>query len=350
MTFLGDFHFIRPAWLLLAPVVVWVWWLVRRSQDPLRGWRAVIEPELLDALIVGRIANPSGDNANSSGRKGIPSYLFRGGGGLLVAWLLAVIAVAGPTWRPEPSPFADDPVPVMLVLRAGETMNLSDLAPSRLERARLKVADFAAQRKGLPLGLVAYAGSAHLVLPPTRDTSVVAAMAAEISPAIMPKPGDDLVGALILAARTLGESGGSIVVVADMVPSGSESALREFHSTNRLPVHFLAVACADTPELDAVTSAASTLGTDVTLITPDSSDIGSLVRRTAKVPVAVAAAGKGTRWAEAGWWLVPVLALLCLGTFRRERNAKAHDDRLTVGRIANPTIQGRIGNPPHDQT
>ena len=29
MTFLGDFHFIRPVWLLLVPVVVWIWWLVR---------------------------------------------------------------------------------------------------------------------------------------------------------------------------------------------------------------------------------------------------------------------------------------------------------------------------------
>ena len=63
--------------------------------------------------------------------------------------------------------------------------------------ARLKIADFAAERTGQPLGLVAYAGSAHLVLPPTRDTSVVATMAAEISPAIMPKRGDDLAGALV---------------------------------------------------------------------------------------------------------------------------------------------------------
>ena len=42
MSFPGDFHFIRPAWLLLAPLVVWLWLRVRKSQDPLRGWRAVI--------------------------------------------------------------------------------------------------------------------------------------------------------------------------------------------------------------------------------------------------------------------------------------------------------------------
>ena len=289
MNNLGDFHFIRPAWLLLAPLVTWVWWRVRTAQDPLRGWRKVMDPKLLDALTVGRIAGPAGDNVSLSGWRRMRSGSWRGGG-LLAAWWLAMLSLAGPTWRPEPSPFADDPIPVMLVLKAGETMELADLAPSRMERARLKVADFAAQRTGQPLGLVAYAGSAHLVLPPTRDTSVVATMAAEISPAIMPKPGDDLVGALVLASRTLGDAGGSVVVLADTVPGDVESSLREFRREVRLPCCFLAVAHANTPELDALNNAAAALEASVTLITPDASDIAQLVRRTAKSPVSVASA------------------------------------------------------------
>lgn len=308
MNYLESFHFIRPAWLLLAPIVVFVWWLVRRSQDPLRGWRVVMDRELLDALTV----------AKERRRR------WRGVG-LLVAWLLAVVAVAGPTWRPEPSPFADDPVPVMLVLRAGETMNQSDLLPNRMERARLKIADFAEQRKGQPLGLVTYAGSSHLVLPPTRDTSVVATMAAEISPAIMPKPGDDLVGALELAIRTLGEDGGSIVVVADTVAEGADSELARFRSENTLPIFLLAVARAGTPEWNAIQQAASTLRADATLMTPDSEDIRSLARRSAKAPVAVGAVDEGTRWAEAGWWLVPLLAFWSLIGFRRVRNPAAKE-------------------------
>lgn len=118
MSFLGDFHFIRPAWLLLVPVAAWLWWRLRQFQDPLRGWRAVMDEKLLEAMRVGEDAR--------SGWRGV---------GLMAAWLIGVIAVAGPTWKPEPSPFADDPVPVMLVLKAGETMELSDLTPSRMERA-----------------------------------------------------------------------------------------------------------------------------------------------------------------------------------------------------------------------
>lgn len=297
---LADFHFIRPVWLALAPIAVCVWWLARRSQDPLRGWRATIQPELLGALIVGQ-------DGRSRWR----------GAGLLAAWLLAVVAIAGPAWRPEPSPFADDPVPVMLVLRAGESMDLSDLMPSRMERAALKIADFAQQRQSLPLGLVAYSGSSHLVLPPTRDTSVVATMAAEIRPAVMPKAGDDLPGALEMAARTLRAGGGSIVVVADTVADGADQALAEFRAASGLPVHFLAIARADTPEWEAIRRAAGTLRAEVTRMTPDPQDVQSLVRRVAETPVAIGDAAAGTRWAEAGWWLVPAIAVLTLTAFRR---------------------------------
>lgn len=307
MSFLGDFHFIRPAWLLLVPIVVLVWWLERRLQDPLRGWRAVMDRDLLAAMTVG-------DNRRNRWR----------GLGILAAWLIAVIAVAGPTWRPEPSPFADDPVPVVLVLRAGETMEQSDMLPTRMERARLKVADFAAARKGQPLGLVTYAGSAHLVLPPTRDTDVVATMAAEISPEIMPKPGDDLASALRLAERTLGDASGSIVVVSDTVAESSEGALVDFRAGSSVPVYFLAVARSDTPELDSIRRAAEATEGEVTLMTADSADVDSLVRQTARASVSTGAED-GTRWAETGWWLVPLLALFSLSAFRRVRDESAQE-------------------------
>lgn len=283
MNDLGNFHLIRPAWVVLVPAVAFVWWLVRKSNDPFQSWRDVVHPELLNAMTVGQ-------NENGSWR----------GAGLLVAWLLAAFTVAGPTWRPEPSPFADDPVPVMLLLKAGDTMDLSDMTPSRMERARLKIVDFARERRGQPLGLIAYAGTPHLVLPPTRDTSVVSTMAAQISPAMMPQPGDDLASALGLAAGILGDAGGSIVVVADTVTGGDETRLAEFRTNNRVPVHFLAVARADTPEEDAVKAAAAPLDATVTLMAPGSDDVVQLVRRTATSPVAVTAAGEGTRWAEAG--------------------------------------------------
>ena len=218
-----DFHFIRPAVLLLIPVVIAIWWLWQRRSDPLRGWRKQIDPDLLKALLVGR----------ESSLRGRAQWV-------LVVWLVSVVAIAGPTWRLEPSPFADDATPLMILLKSDVSMDTPDPAPSRLERAHLKIADLAEARKGQALGLIAYSGSAHLVLPPTRDTAVVAEMAAEISPEIMPVRGDRLDLALLEAARVLtrGEAGGSILVVADLVDSDPEalsSARKEFP----FPVQFL---------------------------------------------------------------------------------------------------------------
>lgn len=313
MMLLAEFHFIRPGWLLLLPIAILLWWLAGNAEDSLRGWRSMIQPELLEALTVEeQVQNPESTGTVARWAQGHV---------LIVAWSIGIVSVAGPTWRPEPSPFADDPVPVMLVLRAGESMNQSDMMPSRMERARLKVIDFANARKGQPLGLIAYSGSSHLVLPPTRDTEVVATMAAEIGPEIMPKSGDALSSALRLAVKSSGDRGGSILVIADTIEEPT-SSLASFRSESNLAINVLAVARKETPELAAIRAAATSLSANVTLLAPDSSDTDSLVRRTAKAPVSVESTDAGTHWEEAGWWLVPALAIIVAASFRREQTSE----------------------------
>jgi len=299
---LSNFHFIRPEWLLLLPLVIGVWWLWRRSSDPLRGWREQMDPDLLDVLSVGRESVTHG-----------PAL------GLLVGWLLAVVAVAGPTWRPEPSPFADDATPLMILLKADVSMDRPDPAPSRIERARLKIADLAAARKGQPLGLIAYSGSAHLVLPPTRDTEVVAQMAAEISPEIMPVSGDRLDLALRKAAEVLsaGGSGGTVLVMADLVGGDPEAIIEAEQAAGRFPINFLAINSPDSPESESVRSAAQVLDATVQPLTADDADVQALTRAASRAPVAQAGESSA-RWQESGWLLVPVIALIFAGSFRRE--------------------------------
>lgn len=317
MMLLENFHFLRPAWLLLAPLAAWIWWLERARKDPLRGWRALIDADLLTAMTVHDRPAASGWPTGVWAALGSQAARWRGSA-LLVAWMTAVVAIAGPAWQLEPSPFADDPVPLMLVMYAGESMDRADLLPSRMERARLKVADVAAERQGLPLGLIAYSGSAHMVLPATRDTAIVATMAAEIDSSVMPRPGGDLPAALRLAARTLGAAGGSVVVLTDSAPTLDDADWRSLREECPWPIQFLHVGPLDSPDRDALDRASSALGASVTSLTPDSADVRSLVRRAASAPVAVAAAADGARWSEAGWWLIPLLALFSLASFRRE--------------------------------
>jgi Ca-activated chloride channel homolog len=300
----NSFHFIRPLWLLLAVPVAGIWWWWQRSADPLRGWLEQMDSVLLEAL------------ATDPDRGAHWQTLAP-----LVAWLLAVLIIAGPTWKPEPSPFAEDASSLVILLKADASMEKSDIPPSRLERARLKIVDLAEARKGQPLGLIAYAGSAHLVLPPTRDTAVVGQMAAVITPDVMPAPGDHLEFALAKAAELLAEqeTPGSILVVADSVEGDAKAVTEVFRKSGAPPVEFLAVNEPDSSEDEALRKAAHALKAKVVPLTPDGTDIETVVRAAARPPVSRSALQEtGTRWQEGGWYLLPFVALLAALAFRRE--------------------------------
>lgn len=302
MNFWADFHFLRPWCLLGLPLVLVVWWWLCRANDPLRGWRKVMAPDLLEAMTLGR--------------SGSTRWKSRLG---LAAAILAVVVVSGPAWRLEPSPFAGDPAPVMVLLRADESMSRDDLTPSRLQRAQLKVHDLAMSRQGGSLGLVAYAGSAHLVLPPTHDLGVVADMAAHVSPEIMPAPGDDLASAIGVAKRSLRETGGAVVIVADDAVAMTSAQLNQVREGGRVAIHVLAIARADTPEMDAIEVAARQLKAEVTVMTADDTDVRRILAEVEGVRGSVAAEDGEGRWAEDGWYLLPLIALLMLPMFRQER-------------------------------
>ena len=307
---LSDFHFIRPAAFALLPLAVCLWLAWQRRADPLRGWREQMQPDLLEALVVGR--QPSG---------------YGTARGLLVAWLVAIVAVAGPTWKLEPSPFADDATPLLILLKADISMETPDPAPSRLERARLKIADLANARSGQPLGLIAYSGSAHLVLPPTRATQVVAQMAAEISPDTMPVQGDRLDLAIKKALQLLekGGQGGSMVVFADSVDTeadllhnaASPAVSPQAVAVDQYPVQIFAVNSPDSAQSESVRAAAALLQASVVQLQIDDQDIATIVRRAASSPH-TRQGDDADRWQEAGYWLVPVVAVFVLLSFRRE--------------------------------
>ena len=299
--FVENFHFLRPWGLLLGVPAIALWWFARQGADTTRRWRQVIDPELLKALVVG----------GTSGPRFGPHDL------LLLGWLVAAVAIAGPSWQREPSPFAETSAPVMIVLKVTPSMVTPDLAPTRLDRARQKIGDLLKVRDGMPAGLVAYAGSAHLVLPPTQDAGVVVGMAGALAPDIMPREGDRLGDAVTLAAKVLrdGGQGGSILVVADTVAPGQTEALRQIGG--HPPIVFLAMAPPASVDADASLEAAvSALDARKVETTIDNADVAAISRRLADAPGA-AAASEVERWEEAGYWLVPLIALIGLLWFRR---------------------------------
>jgi len=296
---IGNFHFLRPWWLLALLPGAAVWWLIFRRADSKHHWRQWVDPVLLEPLLLrGRKRRQIG-----------PIHL------LALFWGVMVLALAGPTWSRTPSPFAEDKAALVLVLKVTPSMEETDIAPSRLQRATQKISDLLAARPGTRNGLIVYAGSAHLVMPLTTDANVINAFAADLSPKLMPKEGDDSVAALNLAERQLGKSGqpGAILFIADEMSDDAIAAIGNYYKKGGVPVHVW-VAAADTPA--TLKQAANAGGGLFERIKPDLSDVERLARGVQQSATSQIA-GLGEGWRDAGYWLLPLLVLLGVFWFRR---------------------------------
>ncbi len=93
--------------------------------------------------------------------------------GVALGLVCLAIGAAGPTWSRMPDPFVAQSAPVVVVLKVTPSMERNDVAPSRLERGKQKIRDLLQLRAGARTALVAYAGSAHGVVPMTDDPDVM---------------------------------------------------------------------------------------------------------------------------------------------------------------------------------
>lgn len=200
----GQFHFLRPAWfLLLVPLAALTWYLARHRAGS-RSWEAVCDPALLPHVLVatpGRVE-----------RRAIWPVVLAG--------LLATVALAGPAWKHLPVPVFSSTQALVIVLDLSRSMNATDLAPTRMERARFKIADLLRLRRDGQTALVVYAGEAFTVAPLTDDAGTLLAQLPALAPAIMPVPGNRADTALSLAQDLLVQAGlarGDVLLVTDEV-------------------------------------------------------------------------------------------------------------------------------------
>lgn len=296
---IGDFHFLRPWWFLALIPCVLLWWAIRRREDAEKPWRGIVAPHLLPFLL-------QGENRRS---RFTPLHL------IAACWLVTVFAIAGPTWRREPAPFADDTAALAIVMKVTPSMMTEDVQPSRLARSVQKIHDLLAQRHGAKTALIAYAGSAHMVMPATTDEGIIDTFAQALDPKIMPDDGDAAAAALALASQTLADAGsGSILWITDGIAPEQTKPIEAWQEKSGTTVRLLAPLL-PSEELKAVTERAKAANASLVPLSADDSDVTALAR-AAKFAT-VTSGEKSDRWEESGYWLTPLLAALLLPFYRR---------------------------------
>lgn len=197
-----QFHFLRPAWLLLLVPLAMVIWLLLQRRFESGSWRGVIDERLLPFLL------SAGGQQRREGMRWIPAAVA----------LMAIIALAGPTWEKLPQPVYYKETALVIALDMSRSMDATDIKPSRLARARHKIADILNLRNEGQTALVVYAADAFAVTPLTSDVDTILALLPDLETGLMPAQGTRADRALGLALELFENSGiarGDVLLVSD---------------------------------------------------------------------------------------------------------------------------------------
>lgn len=201
---LAQFHFIRPYWLLaIIPFIVIVALMLRNKLSQ-GNWSAVCDAELLPYLLQDKAVNQS-------------RWPLTAGA---IAAFMVILALAGPTWQRLPSPVFRNESALVIALDLSRSMDAEDIKPSRLIRARYKIADILKQRKDGQTALLVYAGDAFTVTPLTDDTETIDSQLSALTTDIMPSEGNNTEVVLERAVDLFKQAGlqkGQILLVTDGV-------------------------------------------------------------------------------------------------------------------------------------
>ncbi|MEP2783967.1 MAG: VWA domain-containing protein [Pseudoruegeria sp.] len=295
--FFDAFHFMRPLWLLTLPFIVSLWWITRRLQNHELSYEQHLPPHLASALTVG----------NLHPKRFQPIDI------VALVLLCTALGASGPTWSRVPNPFVSQTAPLVVVLDVSTTMESDDIAPTRLERGKQKIRDLIKERAGGRTALIAYAGTAHRVVPYTEDPDVMTPYLDGLEPDTMPVDGNNATDALILAQSLVQAENGTsgILFVLSQLKQSDATAFQEGNLSSQIA--FLQI----TP--DGVSGGAlDGLPSLITQrVTPDPGDIQAINRRLNAAYQASLLQDDRQQWDDRGWLFAWPAALLMLLWFRR---------------------------------
>ncbi|WP_144213234.1 vWA domain-containing protein [Shewanella donghaensis] len=300
----ANFHFIRPwALLLLLPLGLIIY--IRWQQNESAQSQQALPEHLRKALTVGELG----------WRKLLPLKL------LTVLMTIGIIISAGPTWTRYESPFNEDKAALVILVDLSQSMLEKDIAPSRLIRAQQKIVDLIELRSGGKTGLIAYAGSAHVVMPLTEDKQVFTPFVSALSPKIMPVEGKQAQQALSLVDTLLAdELGASVILVTDGMVPNAIAAYDNYFADSPHQLLVLGIGNSNreaTIPLDtrALESLARKTNGSLQYVTVDNQDVQWLVKQIDRHMQI--SSDSIMPWQDMGYYLLFPMSLLLLLWFRK---------------------------------
>ena len=189
MTWLHDFHFDQPWWLLalLLPTLLWMLPVAKGLLN--QRYRQYADADLLPHLLLNR------EQATNRRRKRFSQWT--------AIWLLGCLALAGPRWDYRTVDLMQPGADVVILLDISRSMAANDVKPTRLARARQEIEDLLAGAETLRVGVIAFASIAHVVAPITEDHKTVRHVLPALSTDLVKMGGSRLEQALHKAEKLL---------------------------------------------------------------------------------------------------------------------------------------------------
>jgi Ca-activated chloride channel family protein len=155
---------------------------------------------------------------------------------LLSAWIIGIVAAAGPTWEKLPQPLVQKQSARVILWDLSPSMMAEDTKPNRLTRSRFKLVDLLNTSKEGLTALVVYGGEAYVVTPLSDDNQTIISQLSALSPQLMPVRGSNTEMAVETGIKLLNDAGfyqGELLLVTDgVVPSAARTIERLLSNTN----------------------------------------------------------------------------------------------------------------------
>ncbi|MDU9409997.1 VWA domain-containing protein [Pseudomonas sp. zfem001] len=221
-------EWLRPLWLLAAPLLAWLLWRLWHRERQSGRWQLLLPPVFHQALLKG-----------GSGRSSKLPWLALG-----LAWLLAVLALLGPSWQRVEQSNQKPADPLLILLELTPQMLATDGRPNRLEQARRKLLDLLEARRDAQTAIIVYAGSAHSLVPLSDDLATSRNLLEALKPSLMPEPGRraDLAVARALQLLDQAQLGqGRLLLITSALDEEERSGIQQALEKRSVPLLVLGV-------------------------------------------------------------------------------------------------------------